>query len=691
MGKKDEVYEEEETEERETLTIAKIMETDNIATLLDEETLNKLALKVEDVYEADSESRSDWMAGRAKALELVKQEKKKKNSPFEGAANIKYPLMTNASVQFAARASSAILNTDQMVKCKVQGADMDGMKAERAKRVGKHMSYQISTQMVEWESSFDRLLHLLPVADTLHREVSFDPGLGRNVVTTLTPDELVVNYWAHPDRDPDTATKKVFLTGNAIKERESDGRFIDCKDVLEAMKDRDSDVEKAGQTEDAKKDDSVSPVDLFLEQHGWFDLDGDGYKEPYIVTVHKESGTVVRIVKRFSDKEILVNEKGKVRKIKGYWHFVKYDFMPSVDGGYYGNGYGSILKPINETLNSLINQLVDAGTLGNSQGGFFARGLNMKAGALRFKLGEWKPIDSKGMAIKDALFPLPAGQPSGVLFEMAMKMLEAGEKLASNTEVMMGENPGGNTPATTTLALIEQGSQVYSNILKRIYRSLKQEFNKLFRLNSEYLPPQQYFTFHDKPEVVDLSDYEIGSLDVEPVADPTIVSKQQQLTQAEALMKTLDVNPQDNRGKLILKRYYEAVAPDIAEQLMPEEGEKEQQQPSPEQAQAQAEQQQVQAEMQLKQQELQLKGQQMQAEMEVQMKELQIKAQETMAKAMKMQADAELAIQKAASMRKEDTRDDIIAKEEIKDANERRSSDLESKSDDKGGDGASPK
>ena len=96
MGKKDEVYEEEETEERETLTIAKIMETDNIATLLDEETLNKLALKVEDVYEADSESRSDWMAGRAKALELVKQEKKKKNSPFEGAANIKYPLMTNA-------------------------------------------------------------------------------------------------------------------------------------------------------------------------------------------------------------------------------------------------------------------------------------------------------------------------------------------------------------------------------------------------------------------------------------------------------------------------------------------------------------------------------------------------------------------------------------------------------------------
>ena len=38
----------------------------------------------------------------------------------------------------------------------------------------------------------------------------------------------------------------------------------------------------------------------FLEQHCWYDLDEDGYKEPYIVTVCKESSEVVRIVARYS-------------------------------------------------------------------------------------------------------------------------------------------------------------------------------------------------------------------------------------------------------------------------------------------------------------------------------------------------------------------------------------------------------
>jgi chaperonin GroES len=45
----------------------------------------------------------------------------------------------------------------------------------------------------------------------------------------------------------------------------------------------------------ADQGDEDSPH-LFIEQHRRLDLDGDGYAEPYIVTVHLRSSKTVRIV-----------------------------------------------------------------------------------------------------------------------------------------------------------------------------------------------------------------------------------------------------------------------------------------------------------------------------------------------------------------------------------------------------------
>ena len=55
---------------------------------------------------------------------------------------------------------------------------------------------------------------------------------------------------------------------------------------------------------------------------------------------------------------------------------------------------------------------------------------------------------------------------------------------------MSGETPGANVPATTVLALIEQGLKVFTSIYKRIFRSLKAEYKKLYDLNAVYLQEQ---------------------------------------------------------------------------------------------------------------------------------------------------------------------------------------------------------
>jgi chaperonin GroES len=71
--------------------------------------------------------------------------------------------------------------------------------------------------------------------------------------------------------------------------------------------------------------------------------------------------------------------------------------------------------------------------------------------------------------------------PSPVLFELLGFLVEAGKEIAAVKDVLTGDQKASNVPATTTLALIEQGLKVFTAIYKRVHRALKSELNKLYR------------------------------------------------------------------------------------------------------------------------------------------------------------------------------------------------------------------
>src|SRR4051812_34714785 len=94
-------------------TLAKLLAyetSQNIAEDLDEEKLQKIAGDVDRKYEIDKKSRSEWEDATKRAMDIALQVRKPKNYPFEGAANIKYPLVTVAALQFGARAYPAIVD-----------------------------------------------------------------------------------------------------------------------------------------------------------------------------------------------------------------------------------------------------------------------------------------------------------------------------------------------------------------------------------------------------------------------------------------------------------------------------------------------------------------------------------------------------------------------------------------------------
>ena len=115
-----------------------------------------------------------------------------------------------------------------------------------------------------------------------------------------------------------------------------------------------------GTAANAQDGDKDAPHE-FIEQHRTWDLDEDGYAEPYIVTVHKESRQIVRIVARYDQDGIHFSGRThKVVKIEPIHYYTKYDFLPNPDGGIYGVGFGQLLRPINEAVNTTLNQLIDA-------------------------------------------------------------------------------------------------------------------------------------------------------------------------------------------------------------------------------------------------------------------------------------------------------------------------------------------
>ena len=530
------------------------IEKTNLVPNLDENVVTLIGERCKRGYDIDESSRADWYKKTEDGLKVAKQIAEKKTFPWKDAANVKFPLIATAAIQFAARAYPQIVNGTDIVKSQVVGKDPDGKKEARAKRVSQHMSYQLLEQMPEWDADMDQLLHGLPVMGTYFKKTFFDPLYQRNRSTALTPFEVVVNLKHKGTLDTcRRITHRLFLYKNEAIERENNDLFVSV--VADSFQ---------------ENDEAESAQELFLEQHCWYDLDGDGYEEPYIVTMHYDSGKVARIVCCYD--ELSVDIRGdKLIKITPVQYFTKFTFIPSPDGDFYDIGFAHLLGPINEAMSTLINQLLDSGSLANTGGGFISKGLRWNGGRLAFDLGEWKPVDTTGMSLKDSILPLPIQQPSAVLFQLLGLLNDSGQKLAAVSDAMSGEMPSQNTPATTTLATIEQGLKVFTAIYKRVYRGLKEEFKKLYRLNGLYMEEEEYFRVLDEQQIAFRKDYDQADLDIAPVADPTMSSEAQRLARANALMQTYELNPTPEGKAEILYQYYDSIGAKNIEKLMPME------------------------------------------------------------------------------------------------------------------------
>ena len=550
----------------ETTELQESLQSTNIAETLDKQFLADMGADIVKWVQTDEDSRSVWMQKYDNSVKLATQVEESKSYPWRNASNVKYPLLTTAALQFHARAHQSLLKGPDIVKARVIGKDDEQQsKRKRADRISKFMSYQLMESIPAWQDDMDRLLYLLPITGLCFKKTHFDPTSARPVSEIVLPLDLIINYHA-PNFLHARKTHRLWLSSNKIIESQRKEIFLDV-DLTQPVDSKHTGTQDERQGISPPADSDDLPHEVY-ESHCFYDIDGDGYKEPYIVTVHKETSQVLRVIARFDEEGVEVTDKGEVSAIAPVEYFSRYAFLPDPESNIYGLGFGSMLGPLNKAVNTLINQLIDAGHLAVLPSGFLGRGVRIpKGGTMRFAPGMFKVLNTPGDDIRKGVYPLPIQEPSQVLFSLLGQLVSSGEKVGSVTEALLGENPGQNQPYSTTMAVMEQGLKVFTGIYKRVYRALTTEYKQLYRLNRMFLEDGDYANVLDDELAVTREDFEDQKLDIVPGADPDVVSETQKLLKAEALlqklMMKLPINPM-----IVTRQVLEAEGQPDIDQLM---------------------------------------------------------------------------------------------------------------------------
>lgn len=555
------------------LTIDKdTIKSPNLCDKFTDEDLKRIGEFVGDCFENDLRSREHWARRTEAAMDLAMQIQKDKSFPWQGCANIAFPLVTIASLQFHSRAYPALINGRDIVQCRVIGDDPTGSATARAEKVSDHMSWQLLEQDENWEAETDRALLNVPIVGTAFKKTYYSQSVGHNVSELVLAKDLVINYWAKSVDTCPVKTHIIPLFRNDVHERVMAKVYRDITKeqwyisdaTIETNTRRVEENNRAGM--ETPQPDQNTPF-TFLEQHCVLDLDNDGYAEPYIVTVEKSSRCVVRIVCRFDrEEDVQRNDEKEIVKIDAMEYFTKIPFIPSPDGGIMDVGFGVLLGPLNESVNSAINQLFDAGTLANTAGGFLGRGAKIRGGVYNFSPFEWNRVDSTGDDLRKSIMPLPVREPSNVMFQLLSLIIDYTNRISGATDMLTGINPGQNTPAETARTMVEQGQKVYSAIFKRVWRSMKSEFKKLYQLNSIYLPEKE--PFGGPNQYIGREDYTMLPSSIVPAADPNIISDGARFAQANLLIQ----RSAENRGydpDAVEKYYLKAIGIDSVDKLYP--------------------------------------------------------------------------------------------------------------------------
>lgn len=556
----------------------------NVSVHLEPEDHKKIVDDVIKGYKIDDESRSQWLKVNQEALKMINGEEllneEVKDFPFQDSSKVIYPLIQNATIQLASQLTMHVVRNDRVAECAVLGKDhqrtipnpdfrgpadqvnqgnnpvqvnpqnissaglqasnpymLEWVKSAKAKRVSDFMSYELLIESDSWLEDEHRLNNIVASWGTGFKQVYYDPNTNKACSELLSPEDVIINNNLFGALDKCRRyTIRQYLTKNEIVEKIHADYFLDIE-----FQDIQSNLMDNKAHENAQ--DELNPVVECLRQFCYLDLDKDGYEEPYFVQIALHKRALLGIYPAFEIENIkFVTNKddpdyGKILSISPTMDLVDRHLISSFDGKYYSYGLNHLLFHQNRSITSILRQLIDAGSLRNAAGttGLVAKSLKTRERTVRIKMGEFVPVDLPPDGDIDRMIKnLPITEPSQVLLQLLEVLVTTAKESGFITDILTGQSQVQNVPATTMLSQVEQGTRAFKPVVQKLFRSLKREFKLRFNLYSMYLDVEKYFKFQDQAISVTKDDFD-DSLDVVPVADPTMSSEAHRFARLQAM------------------------------------------------------------------------------------------------------------------------------------------------------------
>ncbi|NOY72198.1 MAG: hypothetical protein GXP14_07445 [Gammaproteobacteria bacterium] len=595
-------------EEKTDSPLMKYLDQGNIVEELEDN--SKTATDIIGLYDEAFISMKPWRKKYDRALNLAKlqptangKEITKKTFPFDGASLAMMPYILEAALDFNSRSAPELAWANKIVHVKAYGKNTQE-KEDRVKRVADFSNAQLDELIPQWKSEQDKCLFNLPIVGTSYKETYYDYEEQRVKSDLVLADKIVFNHnYSSFEESPDKFKECEFTRNQVIGFIRGEQKWDLSEDDLEEDK------------EDFK----------FIKAYTWIDLDDDGLKEPYVAIVYKEIDKIVCLYPCYDEDTIIMNKKNEIVKVTPIEYFTQYRFIPDPEGGPMGLGWGILLGPMFESINTTMRQLNDAGTLSltAANSGLISkqmasgRGNAAKSGPIEIAMGKFTQIEMSGSgSLRDNIVQLPFAGPNPVMMQLLESLIASARSMtnaAVNVQAQAGE------AAALYLAKLQQGLKIPNSIIMRVHDGAKKEFKKISLLNYKHFDDELYNNILDIDIQVSMEkDFNPKDFDLKPVADPSQGSDVERLQRAQIVFD-MAKDPQQPQQVGNYRAAYigllEAMKTPNIDELAPE--------PDPNAKDPQAEMQQAMIMQQMADMELKKKDQDLRAE-ENKMKQLRI-------------------------------------------------------------------
>lgn len=524
---------------------------DNLASLLTPQERLDLGQRLLAEIDDAAASMEPWREITAKGLREMGVDRSKaitKSNPVPGAANSVFPLLAQASVNFASRAMQELCPPEGPCDAVVVGAGKDDEDEQaRAKRIKDFQNYQLLQMIEEWQDEHDKMLMMLPIEGSSFKKVWWDAGMQRIRSAYVPTEHVIMPYHAgnvhvsplvsnvieahKAEAEANMASGlwlKHEMLPNRVQSTSSEGELGAARDKV--IGDQEAAVDNAETQPYRYYETALRRV--VPELQGKY-KDGpafysDDEAAEWLVTVADGSGEVVAIYPNWRTTSQTMERRRRL---------IEYRMFPWA--GSRGVGLFHLIGGLNQAATSSLRALFDAAMRASIPGGWVLKGSTRARGNKTRGYGEYVELDALPgtRSIRDVLMEDQFAGPHPVLYTLLEFLSNAGMQFASVALQELG-NATSTTPVGTTLARFEEGSKPFAAIFQRLHRSQAREFAEIYEINRETVSDEWLAARFAEPDI-SAADF-TAQISVVPISDPRSFSQLQRTLRAELMIQVAE-------------------------------------------------------------------------------------------------------------------------------------------------------